>query len=133
MNIIINKLTSIKKLFIGLASSNDYIWNFLNASAIKKYNSSKLILGEHEQQLLDDLKKDGVAVTKIENFSEEYFLKLTSFKNDRKKFVKSDENKTFFNYYLGGSYDRNPHQEFDYLNPLIEFSINQKIYDLIVY
>ncbi len=125
------KLESLIKLLIGFISKNDYVWYLINLNAIKKYNLSKPVLGEHEQKLLQELKKYGIAVTNLDAFSTDIFSSMTSWANEKKKSYKYDERKDYFKYFVGGSYNRDEPQHFDSYDPLIEFSINKKLLSVV--
>jgi len=131
LNKFFTKLDSLRKTLFGLMAINNFFWKLINKSGINQYNSSNSSLTKHKQELLDDLKRDGIAIARVEDFSEDLFFDLTSYKEQRKIYSKKDKNKEYLHYYLGGSHHRDPPQEFDNFNPLVEFSVNSDLLNII--
>ena len=103
--------------------SRRFIWNSINHSAIKGFKESKPKLSIEEEAIVKKLpslikKKD------LDFFHSKILEKIQLFHQTLRP-VDSDV-KTFLKYYLGGDF-RNSRQKFTKLNPLLEFSFNEKL------
>ena len=103
--------------------SRRFIWNSINHSAIKGFKESKPKLSIEEEAIVKKLKTNGFAVTHLDFFNSKILEKIQLFHQTLRP-VDSDV-KTFLKYYLGGDF-RNSRQKFTKLNPLLEFSFNEK-------
>jgi len=124
------KFKSVIMLLKGFFLSFDAIWNFKNSIAIKKFKKAKINLNVFENDILANLYKDGVAVTHLEKFSPSLLAELIKWKDEIKFDKKDSELKNFLTYYLGGKYQTES-QSFDSINPLISFSINKSILNIV--
>ena len=125
------KLNSLKILSIGFVLNINFVWQIVNKTSINKFKKSKIDLSENESLILNDLLKDGVAITNIQELSEGVYENLISWKTERKKnFSPKSFKKGFLNYYLGGNHDSS-YENLNYFDPLLEFSLSNSLLKII--
>lgn len=126
------KLQNYFKAFLELATafflSNKLIWDLVNLSARRNFNKRKVLFSNYETSLLEELSTNGFIKEKIDFFDEKILKKIQSFSSSLRP--KDSDIKSFLKYKLGGNYG-NSNQKFDSLNPLLEFSLNEKLVNLI--
>ena len=96
----------------------------INYSAIKRFKIHAPKLSNEEEIILETLKNDGFALTHLDFFNDEILEEIQSFQENLKPM--GSDVKTFLTYYLGGDY-RDSRQYFNELNPLLEFSLNERL------
>jgi hypothetical protein len=114
----------------GFFLSFDFVWKIKNSIAIEHHKNSCLKLNDFEKEILSSLNKDGVAVTHINKFSPSLFDELIQWKEEIKKNKNESTLKKFLTYFIGGSYQTET-QSFSSINPLIFFSINKSILNIV--
>lgn len=116
-------------LFIkGFILSIEPIWNFKTKQAKIFLKNSNVVLTSIEEQVLSDLNNFGVSVAHLDDFSGPLLNDFIEWKASVKN--KGSNIKEFLIYYEGGSY-QDEIQDFNESNPLIEFSVNQSILNIV--
>lgn len=124
----INYLYAFVELILAFTLSRKIIWRLVNYRAIKEYENTKKELSNEQLKILEDIKKNGFAVTNLDFFNDKALEEIKLFQETLDP-VDSDI-KSFLTYYLGGEYD-NKMQHFERSNPLLEFSLNEKLVSII--
>lgn len=125
------KIISLKKFFFGLIFSNKIFWKLINKNGIKKQINYCPKLNSEDLKILENLIEDGVAVCNLEYFSNSLLQDMISWKDELKINKDHQSRKEFLTYYLGGSYDRDEKNIFKATNPLINFSINNNLLNIV--
>ncbi|MDA7601967.1 phytanoyl-CoA dioxygenase family protein [Gammaproteobacteria bacterium] len=124
----INYFYAFVELILAFSLSQKIIWRLVNYKAIKEYQDTKKELSNDQLKILEDIKKDGFAVTNLDFFNLKSLEEIKLFHKTLDP-VDSDI-KSFLTYYLGGDY-KNEIQHFERSNPLLEFSLNEKLVSII--
>lgn len=124
------KLKSLNMALSGFLLSFEVFWKIKNLKPIKNFRKTNIRLDAFENRILESLNKDGVAVTNIENFSPALLDDLVHWKNEIQHNRRTSLIKDFLIYFIGGSYKLEK-QQFEELNPLISFSIDKSLLNII--
>ena len=124
------KLKSLSMWLSGFFLSITFLWRIKNYSAIKNFENTDLKLSKFEENLLHCLKRDGVAVTSIDKFCPKHLDQLIEWKSTIRNQDEVSSIKDFLIYYLGGAYQTED-QKFYSNNPLISFSYNENILNIV--
>ena len=116
------------QFLLGYLLSRKKIWRLVNSSAINGYQSSASELSNEQIQLLSSIENDGFAVTNLDSFNDGNLEQLNKYYNSLKP--SSSDIKAFLTYYLGGKYKKEV-QKFDSLNPLLEFSLDPQLVNIV--
>tara|TARA_Y200000002_G_scaffold37891_1_gene27765 strand:+ start:863 stop:1729 length:867 start_codon:yes stop_codon:yes gene_type:complete len=114
----------------GFLLSFEIFWKIKNFKPIKNFKKTNIKLDVFENSILESLNRDGVAVTNIENFCPDLLDDLVRWKNEIKHNKRTSLIKDFLIYFIGGSY-KSEKQQFEEINPLISFSIDKSLLNII--
>ena len=116
------------ELIFAFILSRKKIWGLVNSKAITGFRNTKKELSNEQFNILEDIKNDGFAVTNLDLFNDKALEEIRLFQETLDPM--DSDLKNFLTYYLGGEYG-NKIQNFEKLNPLLEFSLNEKLVSII--
>jgi hypothetical protein len=127
---IITKLGSLYLFCLGMILSNQLVWKILNSKNRFLYKSSQKKLSQLEKKLLTQLKKDGIAITSLQELFGIDQVNFLDWKEKQKESNITPNKKDFLTYYLGGSY-QNKIQKFYTKDVLIDFSLRDELLSIV--
>lgn len=123
-----NKIRGLRYYLHGLLLKNSIIWNLVNRSAIKIFETKHIHLSFRERDFVKKLNSDGFVVTDVSDYGDNILERINTYVS--KLDSSHSKIKTFLNYKLGGDYG-NSRQKFDSLNPLLELALNNNLANLV--
>ena len=127
MKYISAKLTGVRLLLLGLFLNIPFVWKFFNIKGVQKYHRYYEAKSGKEEEILSELLTEGIVAFNISDISNTTLTDLQKWMESKKNATITGTHKdSFLKYYLGGKY-LTEEQFFEVSNPLIDFSLSDKL------